>query len=98
LHLEIVFERIQREFDVDIISTAPSVVYKFMMNDGKMIEVDNPAHYPDPAHIGWVEEPWVKCHIILPAEYLGTVMNLGMEKRGVLVKTLSGSCSLTGCR
>lgn len=87
LHLEIVFERIQREFDVDIISTAPSVIYKFTMNDGKVVEVDNPAHYPDPAHIGWVEEPWVKCHIIIPSEYMGAIMNLGMEKRGSLVKT-----------
>lgn len=87
LHLEIVFERIQREFDVDIISTAPSVIYKFTMNDGKVIEVDNPAHYPDPAHIGWVEEPWVKCHIIIPSEYMGAIMNLGMEKRGSLIKT-----------
>lgn len=87
LHLEIVFERIQREFDVDIISTAPSVIFKFVMNDQKVIEVDNPALYPDPAHIAWVEEPWVKCHLILPAEYLGGVMNLGMEKRGTLLKT-----------
>lgn len=87
LHLEIVFERIQREFNVDIISTAPSVIYKFTLNDGKALEVDNPAHYPDPAHIAWVEEPWVKCHLILPAEYLGAVMNLGMEKRGSLIKT-----------
>jgi len=87
LHLEIVFERIQREFDIDIISTAPSVIYRFLMNDGTSKEVDNPAHYPDPTHIRQVEEPWVKCHIITPAEYLGAVMNLGMEKRGVCVKT-----------
>lgn len=87
LHLEIVFERIQREFNVDIISTAPSVVFRFVMNDQKVLEVDNPALYPDPAHIAWVEEPWVKCHIITPADYLGVVMNLGMEKRGVLLKT-----------
>lgn len=87
LHLEIVFERIQREFDVDIISTAPSVIYKFTLNDERVIEIDNPAMYPDPAHIAWVEEPWVKSHIILPAEYLGVVMSLGMDKRGVLIKT-----------
>ena len=87
LHLEIVFERIQREFDVDIISTAPSVVFRFIMNDQSVLEVDNPSLYPDPAHIAWVEEPWVKCHLILPAEYLGAVMNLGMEKRGALLKT-----------
>lgn len=87
LHLEIVFERIQREFDVDIISTAPSVIYKFTMSDGTTIEVDNPAHYPDPARIELVEEPWVKCHIMVPSEYLGAIMNLGMEKRGLCVKT-----------
>lgn len=87
LHLEIVFERIQREFDVDIISTAPSVVYKFTLNDQKTIEIDNPAMYPDPTHIAWVEEPWVKSHIIIPAEYLGALMSLGMEKRGSLIKT-----------
>lgn len=87
LHLEIVFERIQREFDVDIISTAPSVVYKFTLNDQKTIEIDNPALYPDPTHIAWVEEPWVKSHIIIPAEYLGALMSLGMEKRGALIKT-----------
>lgn len=87
LHLEIVFERIQREFDVDIISTAPSVIYKFTMNDGKVLEIDNPALYPDPSYIEWVEEPWVKSHLIVPAEYLGALMNLGMEKRGILLKT-----------
>lgn len=87
LHLEIVFERIQREFDVDIISTAPSVVYKFTMNDGSVKEVDNPAHYPDPATIDFVEEPYVICHIMAPSEYLGAIMGLGMEKRGNLTKT-----------
>lgn len=87
LHLEIVFERIQREFDLDIISTSPSVIYKFILNDGSTKQVDNPAHYPDPTHIYDVEEPWVKCHIMTPGEYLGAIMNLGMEKRGVCVKT-----------
>lgn len=87
LHLEIIFERIQREFDLDIISTAPSVIYKFTLGDGTVLEIDNPAHYPDPAAIEWVEEPWVTCHIITPAEYLGVIMNLGMDKRGTCVKT-----------
>jgi GTP-binding protein LepA len=87
LHLEIVFERIQREFDVDIISTAPSVIYRFTLGDGTIKEVDNPAHYPDPAFIEWVEEPWVKVHIMTPTEYMGAIMNLGMEKRGICVKT-----------
>ena len=85
--LEIVFERIQREFDLDIISTAPSVIYRFILNDGTVKEVDNPAHYPDPTSYRWVEEPWVKCHIMAPSEYLGAIMNLGMEKRGSCIKT-----------
>lgn len=87
LHLEIVFERIQREFDIDIISTAPSVIYRFTLADGTTKEIDNPAHYPDPGQIEYIEEPWVKCHIITPSEYLGAIMNLGMEKRGVCTKT-----------
>ncbi|MBA3722766.1 MAG: elongation factor 4 [Parachlamydiaceae bacterium] len=87
LHLEIVFERIQREFDIDIISTAPSVIYKFTLNDGTTKQVDNPAHYPDPTFIDFVEEPWVKCHIMIPSEYLGAIMNLGMDKRGICIKT-----------
>ena len=57
-----------------------------MLNDSSVVEVDNPAHYPDPAHIAWVEEPWVKSHIIVPSDYLGAVMNLAMEKRGMLPK------------
>lgn len=87
LHLEIIFERIQREFDLDIISTAPSVVYQFTLNDGTSLKVDNPAHYPDPSQIEWVEEPWVKCRIMAPADYLGVIMSLGMDKRGMCVKT-----------
>lgn len=87
LHLEIVFERIQREFDLDIISTSPSVIYKFHLGDGTVKDIDNPSHYPEPSHIAGVEEPWVKCHVITPAEYLGAIMNLGMEKRGTCIKT-----------
>lgn len=87
LHLEIIFERIQREFNIDIISTAPSVIYKIKLHDGSIKEVDNPAHYPDPTHIEWIEEPWVKTHVIVPGDYLGALMSLGMDKRGVCVKT-----------
>lgn len=87
LHLEIVFERLQREFDLDIITTAPSVVYKFTLNDGKELLIDNVAHYPDPTYIEYIEEPWVICHIMTPSEYLGAIMSLGMEKRGILGKT-----------
>lgn len=87
LHLEIVFERLQREFDLDIITTAPSVVYRFMLTDGKTLEIDNVAHFPDITLIDGIEEPWVKCHIMAPTEYLGAIMSLGMEKRGEQIKT-----------
>lgn len=87
LHLEIVLERVSRQFNVEIISTAPSVIYRFTMRDGSTQEVDNAANYPDPSTIEYVEEPWVKCHIILPQEYLGALMSLGTEKRGTCTKT-----------
>jgi GTP-binding protein LepA len=87
LHLEIVFERLQREFDLDIITTSPSVVYKFTLSDGVVLEIDNPAQYPDPAKIDFVEEPWIKCTIMAPSDFLGAIMNLGMEKRGELTQT-----------
>jgi GTP-binding protein LepA len=87
LHLEIVFERLSREFDLAIITTAPSVVYRFTLNNGETLEIDNPARYPDPAHIDFVEEPWVKVHIMVPSEYLGAIMGLCTEKRGSLEKT-----------
>ena len=87
LHLEIIFERLQREFDLDIISTAPSVIYRCIMNDGTVKEIDNPAHYPDPTHIDYIEEPWIKCMLMAPSEYLGAIMSLGLDKRGECVKT-----------
>lgn len=87
LHLEISFERIQREFDLDIITTAPSVVYRILLSDGTVKDIDNPAHFPDPSIIECIEEPWVISHVITPAEYLGNVMNLSMEKRGECEKT-----------
>jgi GTP-binding protein LepA len=86
LHLEIVVERLSREFNLSIITTHPSVVYRFILADGTEKEVSNPAHYPDPAHIEWVEEPYVTCHIITPSEYLGAVMSLTQEKRGICKK------------
>ena len=79
-------ERLQREFDLDIITTSPSVIYRITLQDGTVKEIDNPAHYPDPSIIEWVEEPYVTCHIITPADYLGAVMNLTMEKRGTCEK------------
>lgn len=87
LHLEIVFERLQREFDLDIITTAPSVVYKVVKGDGTVLNIDNPVHYPDPSQIKQIEEPWVVSHVLIPSEYLGAVMNLSMEKRGICLNT-----------
>jgi GTP-binding protein LepA len=87
LHLEIVFERLQREFDLDIITTAPSVVYKFTLSSGEELKIDNVAQYPDPAHTEYVEEPWVKCHLMAPSEFLGPIMALAMEKRGEQINT-----------
>ncbi|MFA5250333.1 MAG: translation elongation factor 4 [Parachlamydiales bacterium] len=89
LHLEIVFERLNREFNLDIITTAPSVIYKIKLKNGEQIKIDNPAHYPEAGSIETIQEPWVKCHIMTPTDYLGAVMGLGMEKRGKLIKTES---------
>jgi len=87
LHLEIVFERLQREFDLDIITTAPSVVYKFTFTSGEEKMIDNVAQYPDPVLIDFVEEPWVICRIMASSEYLGAIMSLAMEKRGEQINT-----------
>lgn len=87
LHLEITFERLQREFDLDIITTAPSVIYRLFLNDGQEIELDNPVHYPDPTHITKIEEPWVKVQVLTPSDFLGAIMALGTEKRGECLKT-----------
>ena len=87
LHLEIVFERLRREFNLDIITTAPSVQYNVTLTNGKKVTVDNPAHYPDPANIASVEEPWVVSHIMTPPDYLGAVMAIGNDKRGECINT-----------
>ncbi|MDN3509356.1 MAG: translation elongation factor 4 [Candidatus Neptunochlamydia sp.] len=89
LHLEITFERLQREFDLDIITTASSVIYKVTLSNGEEKLIDNPAYYPDPAIIEYIEEPWVVSHIMTPSDFLGPIMALGTEKRGVLDKTES---------
>ena len=83
LHLEIVQERLEREFDLDLITTAPSVVYKIHLTSGEVIEVHNPADLPDPMKINYMEEPWVLATIFSPDEYLGAILALCTEKRGV---------------
>ncbi|WP_419174845.1 translation elongation factor 4 [Desulfosediminicola sp.] len=82
LHLEVVQERLEREFDVSLILTVPSVRYSCYLKDGSMVEVDNPAYYPDPANIDRTEEPYIKATILMPERYMGAVMTLCMERRG----------------
>ncbi len=83
LHMEIIQERIEREFNLDIITTAPSVSYKVHKTDGEELFVDNPSHLPDPTDIEYMEEPIVKVEIFSPPEYIGSIMDLCQEKRGV---------------
>ena len=82
LHMEIVQERLRREYDLDIISTYPSVVYKLILSDGEHIEIDNPVHLPDPSTIDKIFEPKIKAHIMIPSESIGDMLALISEKRG----------------
>ena len=82
LHLEIVQERLEREFDLDLITTAPSVVYKIHLPDGTVLEMHNPADMPDPVKIATMDEPWIKATILVPDEYLGSILKLCEERRG----------------
>jgi GTP-binding protein LepA len=92
LHLEIIQERLMREFDLDIITTSPSVIYKLHMNKGEVSELHNPADMPDPTLISHMEEPWIKATILVPDDYLGAVLTLCQEKRGEQIElTYAGS-------
>jgi GTP-binding protein LepA len=82
LHLEVIQERLEREFDIPLILTVPSVCYHFYLTDGTMHEVDNPAYFPDPASIVRTEEPFIKATIHMPERYMGAIMTLCMERRG----------------
>ncbi len=82
LHLEIIQERLSREFDLDLVITAPSVVYKLEKTSGEKIELHNPADMPDPTQIATLEEPWIKATILVPDDHLGSVLSLCTEKRG----------------
>lgn len=82
LHMEVIQERLEREFDISLIITVPSVNYHCYLIDGEMVEVDNPSYYPDPANIQRTEEPFIKATIHIPEKYMGPVMNLCMERRG----------------
>ncbi len=82
LHLEIVQERLEREFNISLITTAPSVIYKIYTHKGEMLELHNPLDMPDPTHIKYMEEPWVSTTIMVPADYVGAVLQLCTDKRG----------------
>ena len=85
LHLEIIQERLEREFNLDLIATAPSVVYNLSLRNGDVIELHNPVDMPDPMQIETIEEPWIKATILTPDEYLGAILKLCQERRGVQV-------------
>ena len=87
LHMEIVQERLRREYEMAIIATYPSVIYHVMMTNGELIDVDNPVLLPEPNYIQWIEEPMVKAFILCPNEYIGDMMALVQEKRGTLTNT-----------
>lgn len=82
LHMDVIQERLEREFNIDLIMTAPSVVYHVNTTDGEMLEVSNPSEFPDPTRIDAIEEPYVKAQIMVPQEYVGAVMELAQRKRG----------------
>ena len=82
LHLEIIQERLEREYNLDLVSTVPSVIYKIHMRSGEVLEIDNPTKYPDPAEIDFSEEPMTDAHIFSPPEFVGTIMDLCQERRG----------------
>ena len=83
LHLEVIRERLEREYDIELITTAPSVVYKITMTDGSEIDLHNPADMPDPVKIDTIAEPWIKATILVPDEYLGGVLKLCQDRRGI---------------
>jgi GTP-binding protein LepA len=86
LHMEIIQERLDREFNMDVITTVPNVQYKVYTKKGECIEVDNPSELPEPTHIDYIEEPYIRSSIITAADYIGSIMTLCLSKRGELVK------------
>ena len=83
LHLEIITERLEREFDINLLTTTPGVVYKVHLNNGKVIDLQNPSSLPDPSLISFIEEPWIKSTIITPDQYLGSIFKICQDKRGI---------------
>jgi len=97
LHMEIIQERLEREFDLDLITTAPTVIYEIALNSGEIIKISNPSDLPDPSRISEVREPIIEANILVPQDYLGNVINLCIEKRGVQknMQYLAGQVQLT---
>jgi len=92
LHLEIITERLEREFDLNLLTTTPGVVYKVHLNNGNVINLHNPSSLPDPTYISLIEEPWIKATIITPDQYLGSIIKLCQDKRGIQTNlTYSGA-------
>jgi GTP-binding protein LepA len=85
LHMEIIQERLEREFDITLITTAPSVIYKITKTDGSSFDIDNPANMPEPQKIDFIEEPYVKATIMVPKDYVGNIMELCQRKRGIYI-------------
>jgi len=92
LHLEIITQRLEREFDLNLLTTTPGVVYKVYLNNGNVINLHNPSSLPDPTYINLIEEPWIKATIITPDQYLGSIIKLCQDKRGIQTNlTYSGA-------
>ena len=92
LHLEIITQRLEREFDLNLLTTTPGVVYKVYLNNGNVIDLHNPSSLPDPTYINLIEEPWIKATIITPDQYLGSIIKLCQDKRGIQTNlTYSGT-------
>ena len=87
LHMEIIQERLEREYKISIINTVPNVVYRVHQQNGDIIEIDNPTKLPPPVKIDFIEEPYINAHIITPSEYIGNIMKLSRERRGVFINT-----------
>ena len=83
MHLEIITERLEREFDINLLTTTPGVVYKVHLNKGEIIDLQNPSSLPDPTFIKLIEEPWIKATIITPDQYLGSIIKICQDKRGI---------------
>lgn len=100
LHMEIIMERLRREFNLDIISSYPNVVYRVIMKSGETVEVDNPMHLPDQTTVEQIEEPMITATIITPTDFMGEMMQLIMDRRGEILKTdsIDGTRVMLTCR